>query len=260
MTSISRSEAMRRGWETRRRNKAERLALEAQRRTSPNASPAAAASFDDVSCFNLQAGISLSHQDSSLPWPDLAVCKSQSGSSPRRMTPPGPHKKLQTMRFPPRVDIVDGVELNVRYADKSTAWKSEYDISWLAHSKVLDFWKRFPGGRNEAVLAFNGGWIHCPRVMAIIGHRKLSGLSLQFKVIWQGLSLERVSWQSESGIGSVCKPGTIEGYWRAAAVEPPGQALAQNAYLPATHVTIEEVWPWASASYIKEGGLGSAAT
>ncbi|KAF4869185.1 hypothetical protein CGCSCA1_v011697 [Colletotrichum siamense] len=260
MTSISRSEAMRRGWETRRRNKAERLALEAQRRASPNASPAAAASFNDVSYLNLQAGISLSHHNPSLLWPDLAVCRSQFGSSPRRMTPPGPHKKLQTMRFPRRVDVVDGVELNVRYADKTTAWKSEYDISWLAHSKVLDFWNRFPGGRNEAVLAFNGGWIHCPRVMAIIGHRKVSGLSLQFKVIWQGLSLERVSWQSESGIGSVCKPGTIEGYWRAAAVEPPGQALAQNACLPATHVTIEEVWPWASASYIKEGGLGSAAT
>ncbi|KAJ0336334.1 hypothetical protein KNSL1_013320 [Colletotrichum chrysophilum] len=225
MTSISRSEAMRRGWETRRRNKAERLALEAQRRASPNAPPAAAASFDDATtdCLNTFADVI----DSILGY---------------------------------RVDVVDGVELNVRYADKSTAWKSEYDISWQAHSKVLDFWNRFPGGRNEAVLAFNGGWIHCPRVMAIIGHRKVSGLSLQFKVIWQGLSLERVSWQSESGIGSVCKPGTIEGYWRAAAVEPPGQALAQNACLPATHVTIEEVWPWASASYIKEGGLGSAAT
>ncbi|KAF0315105.1 hypothetical protein GQ607_017657 [Colletotrichum asianum] len=244
MTSISRSEAMRRGWETRRRNKAERLALEAQRRVSPNASPAAAASFDD-------------EDDAARPAQEVVDYA---------VPPEATTDCLNTFAdvidsiLGYRVDVVDGVELNVRYADKSTAWKSEYDISWLAHSKVLDFWKRFPGGRNEAVLAFNGGWIHCPRVMAIVGHRKVSGLSLQFKVIWQGLSLERVSWQSESGIGSVCKPGTIEGYWRAAAVEPPGQALAQSACLPATHVTIEEVWPWASASYIKEGGLGSVAT
>ncbi|KAK2737602.1 hypothetical protein CKAH01_18838 [Colletotrichum kahawae] len=203
--------------------------------------------------------MSLSQHRYSLLLCDLAVRSSQSRPSPRRTPPPSPHK-LQTIRFPLRVDIVHGVELNVRYADGSTAWKSEYDISWLAHSKILDFWKRFPGGRNEAVLAFNGGWVHCPRVMAIIGHRKVSGLPLQFKVVWQGLSLERVSWQSESGIGSVCKPGTMEGYWRAAAVEPPGKALAQNAYLPATYVTIEEVWPWSSASYAKEVGLGSDTT
>ncbi|KAH0419768.1 hypothetical protein CcaCcLH18_14289 [Colletotrichum camelliae] len=244
MTSISRSEAMRRGWETRRRNKAERLALEAQQRALPNTSPAAAAAVEDSPSVR------------SRHFAYLKFHRRKKATADCLNTFAGVVDSILGYR----VDIVHGVELNVRYADGSTAWKSEYDISWLAHSKVLDFWKRFPGGRNEAVLAFNGGWVHCPRVMAIIGHRKVSGLPLQFKVVWQGLSLERVSWQSESGIGSVCKPGTMEGYWRAAAVEPPGQALAQNAYLPATYVTIEEVWPWSSASYAKEVGLGSDAT
>lgn len=101
MTSISRSEAMRRGWETRRRNKAERLALEAQQRALPNTSPAAAAAVEDVSCLDPQAGMSLSQHRYSLLLCDLAVRSSQSRPSPRRTPPPGPHK-LQTIRFPPR--------------------------------------------------------------------------------------------------------------------------------------------------------------
>ncbi|KAI8306415.1 hypothetical protein K4K59_011516 [Colletotrichum sp. SAR11_240] len=129
---------------------------------------------------------------------------------------------------------------------------SEYDASWAAHQKVLDFWATLPRGRAHAVGIGNPKTVYL--AMAVIGHRNDSSRGLEIQVVWQGQPLGVATWELYHWRRGGIPEAMTDAYWRAAGIvlpanmadfpkcEPQGVNLA-DVYIPEkTFLDLGSTW------------------